>query len=194
VIYCGFGKDGFYFDRTGFYQVRAIYNAPDGSRVLSDILHLRVRHPVSLADEEVADLFFGQDQGALLYLRGSDSEFLKHGNECFDTVLEKYPTRPLATYVRLMKGINAGRVFRTIDTKEHIIHARKPKPEESVKLLSTVVEASEKGLGLDSITLDTVIQSVASAQLRMGDKAAAEATQKRIKTHNKKTLAGTKAA
>ena len=93
-----------------------------------------------------------------------------------------------------MKGINAGRVFKTIDTKEHIIHARKPKPDESVKLLSAVVEASEKGLGLDSITLDTVIQSVASAQLRMGDKGAAEATQKRIKTHGKKALAGTKAA
>jgi len=30
-----YGKDGFYFDRTGFYQVRAIYNAPDGSRVMS---------------------------------------------------------------------------------------------------------------------------------------------------------------
>jgi hypothetical protein len=194
VVYCGFGKDGFYFDRTGFYQVRAIYNAPDGSRVLSDILHLRVRHPVSLADEEVADLFFGQDQGALLYLQGSDSEFLKHGNECFDTVLEKYPTHPLATYVRLLKGINAGRVFKTIDTKEHIIHARKPKPEESVKLLSAVVEASEKGFELDPITLDTVIQSVASAQLRMGDKAAAEATQKRIKPHGKKALAGTRAA
>jgi len=194
VVYCGFGKDGFYFDRTGFYQVRAIYNAPDGSRVLSDILHLRVRHPVSLADEEVADLFFGQDQGTLLYLQGSDSELLKHGTECFDTVLEKYPTHPLATYVRLIKGINAGRVFKTIDTKEHIIHARKPKPDESVKLLSAVVEASEKGFELDSITLDTVIQSMANAQLRMGDKAAAEATQKRIKPHGKKALAGSRAA
>jgi hypothetical protein len=129
----------------------------------------------------------------LLYLQGSDSEFLKHGNECFDTVLEKYPDHPLATYVRLIKGVNAGRVFKTIDTKEHIIHARKPKLDESVKLLSAVVEASEKGFALDSITLDTVNQSMASAQLRMGDKAAAEATQKRIKT-GKKTLAGTKAA
>ena len=193
MVYCGFGKDGFYFDRTGFYQLRAVYNAPNGSRVLSNILHVRVRHPVNVADEEVADLFFGQDQGTLLYLQGSDSEFLKHGNECFDTVLEKYPDHPLATYVRLIKGVNAGRVFKTIDTKEHIIHARKPKLDESVKLLSAVVEASEKGFALDSITLDTVNQSMASAQLRMGDKAAAEATQKRIKT-GKKTLAGTKAA
>ena len=35
-----------------------------------------------------------------------------------------------------MKGINAGRVFKTIATKEHLIHARKPEPDESVNLLS----------------------------------------------------------
>jgi hypothetical protein len=58
-------------------------------------------------------------------------------------------------------------------------------------ICSLLVEASEKGFSLDSI--DTVIQSVASAQLRTGDKAAAEATQKRIKTHGKRALAGTKA-
>ena len=39
-------------------------------------------------------------------------------------------------------------------------------------ICSLLVEASEKGFSLDSITLDTVIQSVASAQLRTGDKAA----------------------
>ena len=53
-------------------------------------------------------------------------------------------------------------------------------------ICSLLVEASEKGFSLDSFTLDTVIQSVASAQLRKGDKAAAEATQKRIKTHGKR--------
>jgi hypothetical protein len=61
-----------------------------------------------------------------------------------------------------MKGINAGRVFKTIDTKEHIIHARKPKPrrERQSALCSLLVEASEKGFSLDSIALDTVVQSL----------------------------------
>jgi len=193
VIYCGYGKDGFYFDRTGFYQLRAIYNAPDGSRVMSNILHVRVRHPVSVADEDVADLFCGQDQGTLLYLEGSDSEFLKHGNECFDTVLEQHADHPLATYVRLIKGLNMGRVFKNIDTKERRIYVRKPQPEESVKLLSRVSDVAES-IGLDAITVDTVNQSIADAHLRSGNKAAAEATQKRIKTHAKKTLAGAKIA
>jgi len=193
VVYCGYGKDGFYFDRTGFYQLRAIYNAPDGSRVLSNILHLRVRHPVSAADEDVADLFFGQEQGTLLYLQGSDSEYLRHGNACFDTVLEKYSGHPLATYARLIKGMNAGRVFKTIDTKARKMRVRKPKPEESVKLLSAVVDAAPS-VSLDSMTLDTVNQAIADAHLRRGDKAAAEATQRRIRTPDRGTLAGVKVA
>lgn len=186
VVYCGFGKDGFYFDRTGFYQIRAVYNAPDGSRVLSNILHMRVRHPVNAIDEEVADLFFGTDQGTLAYLQGSDSEFLKHGNDCLETVLEKYPSHALATYARMIKGINLGRVFKTIDTKERKVMVRKPEAEESVKLLASVAD-EKAGRILDSVTLDHVLQSIAGAQLRMGDKAAAEATQQRTKVSSRRT-------
>jgi hypothetical protein len=193
VIYCGYGKDGFYFDRTGFYQVRAIYNAPDGSRVMSNILHVRVRHPVSVEDEDVADLFFGQDQGTLLYLQGSDSKFLKHGNECFDKVLKQHADHQLAAYVYLIKGLNAGRVFKSIDTMERKMFVRKPQPEESVKLLSRVSEVAER-VGLDAITIDTVNQSIADAHLRTGNKAAAEETQKRVKVHARKPLAGARLA
>ena len=109
----------------------------------------------SAADEDVADLFFGQEQGMLLYLLGSDSEYLSHGNACFDTVLDKYSSHPLATYVRLIKGINAGRVFKSIDTKARKMRVRKPKPEESVKLLSSVVDVAQS-ISLDAITLDEV--------------------------------------
>ena len=60
--------------KLGNYRVRAICYAPDGSQVFSNILALRVRHPVTAAEEELADLFFGEEQGTLLYLLGSDSE------------------------------------------------------------------------------------------------------------------------
>ncbi|MFY9558758.1 MAG: hypothetical protein WAQ52_00855 [Terriglobales bacterium] len=188
TVYCGFGKDGFYFDRTGFYQIRAIYNAPDGSRVLSNILHTRVRHPVNIMDEEVADLFFGAEQGALFYLQGSDSEFLQHGNDCLNTVIEKYPTHPLATYARMVKGINLSRIFKSIDTKERKLTVRKPRSEESVKLLSSVVD-EKAGLILDSLTLDHTLQHLAAAQERMGDKAAAQVTQQRSKASGRKAPA-----
>jgi hypothetical protein len=47
---------------------------------------------------------------------------------------------------------------------------------------------------LDALTLDTVNQSMADAHLRAGNKDAAEASQKRIKTQTKKVLVGTKTA
>lgn len=185
-IYCGFGKDGFYFDRTGFYQLRAIYNAPDGSRVTSNILRLRVKHPVNAADEEVADLFFGQDQGTLLYLQGSDSEFLRHGRDRLNMVLEKHPTHPLSAYVRLIDGTNAGRPFKTIDPKQRVVLLRPRRLEESVKLLSQTVEMAEKNTSLDSLTLERTVHTIAGHQIRMGDKEGAEASQRRAQTLAKK--------
>ena len=67
--YIGYGKDGFYFAQPGQYRVRAAYAALDGSQVLSDILTVRVRYPVSTEDNVLADLFMGDDQGAQLYLQ-----------------------------------------------------------------------------------------------------------------------------
>jgi hypothetical protein len=91
-----------------------------------------------------------------------------------------------------MKGINAGRVFKTIDTKGHIIHARKHKPDESVNLLSARRSVRE-GLQPRLHHARHCHPVVVSAQLRTEDKAAG-ATQKRIKIYGKRVLAGTKAA
>ncbi len=181
-VYCGFGKDGFYFDRTGFYQLRAIYTALDGSKVMSNILHLRVRHPVTAQDEDVADLFFGQDQGTLLYLLGSDSEYLKHGNDAFNEVLAKHPTHPLADYVRLIQGINAARSFKIVTPEKKVV-ARKARNKESVQLLTSLAESAEKGTSrIDPITVDNnVLTSLAKAQRGLGDTAAAKKTEERMK-------------
>jgi hypothetical protein len=76
-------------------------------------------------------------------------------------------------------------------------HERAPYPRPQTRTRrerQSALCSSKRPFSLDSITLDTVIQSVASALLRTGDKAAAETTQKRIKTHGKRALAGTKAA
>jgi len=61
--YIGYGKGGFYFDQPGQYRVRAAYAALDGSQVLSDILTIRVRYPVTRDEDTLADLFMGEDQG-----------------------------------------------------------------------------------------------------------------------------------
>lgn len=182
-VYCGFGKDGFYFPRTGFYQVRAIYTALDESKIYSNILHLRVSHPMNEEDEDVASLFFGKEQGALLYLLGSDSPHLQHGNDAFDEVLEKHATHPLAEYVRFIHGINSARRFKMIVPGEEKIQVRKPDHGHSNKVLTAIVENADKGKSpIDPLTIrDNVLTTLVNVQRDMGDMATAAKIEERIK-------------
>lgn len=173
--YVGYGKDGFYFDQAGFYQVSAVYHALDGSEVVSSPLTVRVRNPLSAEEEEIADLYYGHDQGALFYLLGSDSGRLAGGNNSLDVVLEKHGKHPLAVYARLVKGINAGRHFKIV-TDDKKLDERRPRAEESRDLLSQAVDSSVKGAGLDNITLNMAARRLARAQRKIGDEEGAKTT------------------
>jgi len=171
--YIGFGKGGFYFGQPGHYRIRAAYAALDGSQILSDILTVRVRYPVNQADEELADLMMGEEQGTLLYLMGSDNESLRRGNEAFDLILDKFGDHPLAAYPRMAKGINAGRKFKTIVAEEgKRIRVREPNTGESLQLLS---EAAEAGV-LDPVSTRMVLYDLSCVQRDAGDEAAAKNT------------------
>lgn len=171
--YIGFGKGGFYFDQPGFYQLRAAYRAPDGSEIVSDVLTLRVRSPHTVADEEVADLFFGSEQGTLLSLLGSDAEELRSGNDAFDLVIDKHGKHKLAIYARLIRGINAGRMFKTI-TPDKKLMVRRPEVDLSAKLLTAVADASDGGIGLDNITLNQSYLSLIKTYKMAGNQKSAK--------------------
>ena len=66
--YIGYGKDGFYFDAVGYRFDLIGYYSIGGSLVTSNVLNVRVRSPTSSADEEVSDIFLGDQVGTLLYL------------------------------------------------------------------------------------------------------------------------------
>ena len=171
--YIGFGKDGFYFDQPGRYRVRAVYAALDGSEVISNILNIRVRYPVTSAEEDLADLFMGDDQGALLYLLGSDSEYLRSGNDAFIKVVEKYPKSDMADYARLVLGTNAGRTFKTIaDDNVDRVTIRQPQPEESAELLAAAASSGT----LDPVTTQQTLAVLADVQVQAGDEKAAKKT------------------
>jgi hypothetical protein len=171
--YIGYGKGGLYFDQPGHYRARAVYAALDGSEVLSDIITLRVRYPVTAAEEELADLFMGEEQGTLLYLLGSDSDSLKRGNEAFDQVLAKHPKHALAYYARLVKGINAGRDFKTItDTNENRVAVRRAKLDESAQLLSAVADSGV----LDPVSTQMTLSRLAAVQTKGEDEEAIKKT------------------
>ncbi len=169
--YIGFGKDGFYFGQPGHYRIRASYAALDGSEVLSDILTVRVRYPVTAAEESIADLFMGDEQGTLLYLLGSDDESLQRGNEAFDEMLEKHGKHPMADYVRLIKGINAGRDFKTINA-DNQVGVRNAQLDESATLLTAVADSRV----LDSVSTQMTLTTLADVHTRAGNEAAAKKT------------------
>ena len=171
--YIGFGKGGFYFDQPGHYRIRAAYAALDGSEVLSEIITVRVRYPVTAADESLADLFMGEDQGTLLYLLGSDDESLKRGNDAFDEVLEKHAKHPMANYARLVKGVNASRNFKTVtEENENRLVVRQAQLDESAKLLSAAADSRV----LDPVTTQMTLTNLAEVQTSAGDEAAAKKT------------------
>lgn len=187
--YIGFDKErGCFFDQPGTYKLRGAYYALDGSVVLSNVLTLRVRTPLSSADDEVAELFVGDEQGMLLYLLGSDSELLASGNNAFDSVLEKHPKHPLAVYAQLVKGYNLGREFKSITT-DYQVKIRKTQHDKANKLLSGVVDASEADRGVDNITLNMTMRYLAGVQKEAGDQEGAKKTMDRmVRIFQKKKL------
>lgn len=169
--YIGYGKGGFYFDQPGQYRVRAAYAALDGSQVLSDILTIRVRYPVTRDEDTLADLFMGEDQGVLLYLQGSDNVSLRSGNDAFDEVIDRFGAHPMATYARMVKGINAARVFKTVNAEEgRPVTVRPARTEESIALLSSVTGSHV----LDPVSEDQVLYSLSCVQETAGDNRGAQ--------------------
>jgi hypothetical protein len=174
--YIGYDKHkGQIFDQPGRYKLRAAYYALDGSIVLSNTITIRVRAPISAADEEVAELFLGDEQGMLLYLIGSDSEFLGHGNEALELVLDKYAEHPLAVYAQFIQGFAASKEFKTLGT-DYKVSVREPQLDKAIPLLSAVVSTSETGVGLDNISLNMTMQRLARTHMLNDDEKSARAT------------------
>jgi hypothetical protein len=171
--YIGYGADGLYFDRPGTYKLRAIYQAPDGSQVFSNVAELRVRYPVTQGEEELADLLIGDEQGALFYLLGSDSEALSSGNRAFDTVLEKHAKSPMADYVQAARGVNAARTFVIVDDdRPERAEVRQPELKTAEALLTAATSGNSR---IDDLSKAQFLQKLSKEQRRAGDDQAADA-------------------
>jgi hypothetical protein len=186
--YVGFGRDGHYFEQPGVYELRAQFVAADGSRIVSPVLKVRVRSPLTRADQQVGELLLGEQVGQLMYLLGSDSSQLREGNEALEAVIDRHSKHALAVYAKLVKGINCTRDFKDI-SPEKSVSVRKGQPAEAAKLLADVEAGSKGADGVDNITLNSAMRRLARVQARAGQKAEAEASLKRLEaTFEKKKL------
>ncbi len=129
-----YGKRGFCFDWPGRYEIRARCTAPDGSSVLSNIAVTTVRPPVTPADRAVAELVFGDQQGTLMSLVGSDARELQKGNDALQTIVERYPEHPAASVPRLVRATNAAREFKEVGA-DNSIHVRGPRSADAAEIL-----------------------------------------------------------
>jgi hypothetical protein len=173
-----YGKDGFYFDNPGIYRLRARTVGADGSVVLSNILDVRVQSPVTREDDEAAELVFGDEQGTLMYLMGSDFEQLEKGNNALRELQERFPKHPLAAVARIVQGVNAAREFKNVSA-ENAVTVREPNSAEADKLLTGVMDVAgaRKAVGkkkdADSIRKAVATEIRDTAAVKVGPDVAA---------------------
>jgi hypothetical protein len=176
--YIGFGKGGLYFDQPGIYKLRAAYQAADGSQVMSNVVTLRVRYPTTAKEEQLAELLMGDEQGALFWLLGSESESLSNGRAALDEVLAKHSDHPLANYVRLIRGVNLSRTY-VIISGHHAerVELRRPVMDESHTLLTAATAPNSR---VDDLSKLMCLGRLAHEQRRLGDTQGADATATRM--------------
>ena len=135
-----YGRDGFVFDQPGRYKLRARY-VLDGSIVLSNVVSILVQPPVSDADVEVAELIFGDEQGTLMSILGSDDPRLQQGNDALLEIIERHPEHPVAAVARIVIGTNAAREFKQIGPDGAVV-VRSARPGEARALLGDVFDVA----------------------------------------------------
>jgi hypothetical protein len=178
--YIGYGKDGFYFDQPGFYRLKAAYLNKDGSVIQSDEALIRVKSPVTQAEDEIADMYFTGNAGMLFYMMGSDSPSLKKGMDDFQKVSDKYKTNGLSVYADLVLGINEAMKFKVVDPETKRVSARKRNLTGAEAKLSKVFTVSKASGGIDNITLNWSYRQLAKGYLLEGDEKSAKATLKEM--------------
>jgi hypothetical protein len=146
-----YGKYGFAFHDPGLYRVRARYSADDGSLALSDELSIRVTAPASRVDREVAKLVVGNHPvGKLMSLMGSGARDLQDGNDALRTIIDRYPTHPMADIARVVLGADLARGFRSLAPDGSVALERSPDAKAAASLVGSVVEGGPVGRPRDA--------------------------------------------
>ena len=122
----------------------------------------------------------GDEQGALFWLLGSESESLSNGRAAFEEVLAKHGDHPLANYVRLVQGVNLSRTYTIISGHDsRPVEVRLPILDESQTLLTAATAPNSR---VDDLSKAMGLTRLSHEQRRAGNDTAADATMTRAQT------------
>jgi hypothetical protein len=141
-----FGLRHWFLDDPGTYELQAVYRAPTGQKLASDIRRVRVTYPSKEADQEAAD-FFTTDTGTYLGIEGSRSPTLQKVKELLKELSEKLPNAGISRQIRVIDSLCDTRIFKDVQN-------RKIKMPDRTKTTVNLMKALRVNLSKQTIKRD----------------------------------------
>lgn len=111
-----FGLRHWFLDEPGTYELQAIYHAPNGQKLASDIRKVRITLPSEKADKAAAD-FFTTDTGIYLGLEGSRSPSLKKAKNTLKDIHNKQPKSAISKQIGIVNSLCQARAFKDVENR-----------------------------------------------------------------------------
>ncbi len=113
-LHLTFGRDGFYFQDPGAYEIRAVYLGGERLTTYSNVLQIYVGAPKTLERERLAADFFDPIKGQLLAVGPSASSRYSAQVDFFRNVMNRMPETALGKYFAGYLGVVDGVPFKEV--------------------------------------------------------------------------------
>ena len=169
-VQISYGADGHHFKEPGEYQLKALYHGTENILIPSNLLRINIGRPMTKDDEQIGKKFFTHEAGMALYLKGSDSKFLKNGMDTLRSMSEKYEESPVGAQITTALAKNLSRPFHRIINGK-VVRVRQAKPREVIKLIDKSLKQQQRDdKTLQNITYEDVVILKANQFAKIGEK------------------------
>jgi hypothetical protein len=144
-ILLNYGKDGWLFEQSGDYLLRAIYNDRNLA-IPSNTLRVRIGAPESKEEDKIGKDFYSNYVGMILTLNGSESPYLHKGKAVLETITKKYSDRVLGAKLAVILAASEARpFFRIKNLKKPVLEqVHSPNPTKALSITSPALEVYRK--------------------------------------------------
>ena len=142
-----FGRRHWFFDEPGTYEVQAIYHAPDGRRLTSNIQKVRILLPSAEADRLAAD-FFSTNTGIFLGVEGSRIEQMGPTRDTLKDICQRIPEANIAKQVNIVNALRKVRAFKDVNAGKVI------KPPDRTKATNQLLKALSVTKSKEALKVD----------------------------------------